>query len=426
MPYDVKRGANSRVEITATLDSEGVAQERTKIARSLRGQVKMPGFRPGKAPLAVVNKRFGTEITAQLKEDLVKTLWNQVAEGEPDLRPLAQPEFSRVELAEDGSFHMSATMEVQPHYDLPAIDSLKIEEVPIEITEEEVEEQLEKLQLEAANYSPTDDPAADGMLIEAEMRGVFVEDEEEFVNEDDAKFIVGSEGLFPEINEAVQGARPGDELEAEKRFPEDHSDPNRAGKTAQFSIKVKAVNTRDLPEIDDQLAAKVGLDNLEALRERLREVIKGRKIDGRNKAWERSLLDQLGQNADLNELPQSLLEPAIAFEVSRFAAQMEAQGASLQGDAEKLDELRSHMEPAVRRKVVDRLILEQLAADWGVEVPQEEIEEYLRMEATRQNVPLAELRDKFTKEGQLADMQQHARAGATVQELIRRVGGEID
>jgi trigger factor len=250
--------------------------------------------------------------------------------------------------------------------------------------------------------------------------------EEENYSEEGARFIIGHESVPEQINEALQGAKVGDQRVAEKRFPDDDENENRAGKTVRYTIEVKGLKKKVLPEVDEELAKTVGFETLDELRQRVSDVLKRNKEMERREQWRRHALDHLSEGIDINELPPSLVQGAIREDLSRFSYQMAMQGiAPEKGDVD-WQELGAKMEPGARRKVLDMLILEQLAEAWETPVPEAEVDSYIASEAAQLNIPPAEHKANLAKEDKLDGLRHSARISATINEMIRRAGGEVE
>jgi trigger factor len=423
------------VEIAADLDPETVNQSRDAVVKSLRRGVKLPGFRPGKAPLALISSRFADDIRGQLMEDLSAKAWKEVVEGEPDLQPVSDPEVTSLDLNEDGSFSLRAEIDVRPVLELVDPGDLSLQEISTEVSEADVDEEIEKIRKEQADWEPADDePAEDGMRVECSFCGTYVDDNDDpietegedqptVVNEENAGFVLGHPDLYPEISEAMQGARTGDARVAFKRFDDNDPDSNRAGKRIRFEITIKSLKREQLPPVDDELATNLGLESLDELRQRISEVLEQGKKRERRSTWRRGLLDQLAKDFDINDLPQSLVQSAVASEMERF----EQTFASRTGEKPQMDrqELATRFEPHARKTVLDMIILEQLAEEWSIN-SEDEVDLMIRAEAQQLGVPPAEHKANLSKQGQLGGLRQAARMAATTNELIRRAGGEVD
>lgn len=427
MPYTLTRKANHTVEIAAELGRDAVDHERSAIVRTIRSKARVPGFRPGKAPAAAVQARFSEEIRSELQEQLTGLLWREVFDGEDELEPLTNPQISTLEFADDGGFRLVAELEVRPHYELPDLADVELPEVSLEVSEAEIDAELARLQEEHAVWEPSEDvPAGDGMLVEASLHGALEGSDDEPYTEDDARFIIGDESVPPEISEALQGAVAGDTRTAAKTLPDDLEDEDRAGKTVRYEIVVKDLKHKVLPEIDDDLATTVGLDSLDELRERLRDMLVQHKIGDRRTTWRRFILDHLEQGVDHGELPPSMVQQTVGEQLDRYAYTVAMQGVDVDLDGIDWQQLAAKAEPAARQEVLDTLILEQLATAWEVAVPEPEVDAYVASEATRMGVPPSEHKANLAAEHKLDRIRHAARIAATVDEMIRRAGGEVD
>jgi trigger factor len=427
MTYKLTEQANYKLEVAGSLQTETVDRERLSIVRSIRGRAKLPGFRDGKAPESMIRARFAEDIDAELKERLSQLVWEEVMGAEKELQPLTMPQVREAKFADDGSFEFVAELEVRPTYELPDLADATLPEVSLDITSSEVDAELETLRDQQAVWEPVEDrEAADGMLIEADLVGLMEDSDEEPYEENDARFVLGADELPPEINEALQGAKTGDEKVAVKVFSDDDENKERAGKKVTYTIKVKALKSKALPEVDDELAKTLGLEDLAELRQRLNEALSQRKGAERRDEWRRSLLDHLSEGIDVNSLPSSLVQNAVSERVNRFAYEMAMRGAGPEDGSFDWQELSAKAEPAARRHVADNLILEQLAMKWKTPVPEAEVEAYIAADAARQGIPPTEHKANLAAEEKIESIRHAALLTAVVDEMIRQAGGEVD
>jgi trigger factor len=415
------------VEISAHLESSVVDRERESIVRGFRGKARVPGFRPGKAPVAAIRARFADEIREELQEQLTGLLWREVFENESDMQPITNPQIRDLSFAEDGGFSFTAELEVRPQYELPSVDDVSLPETSLDVSDAEIDGELAKVQDEQAVWEPSDDQeVTDGVLVEVDLVGQVEGSDDEPYAEKGASFIVGSDSAPPEVNEALQGARLGDERKATKVLPEDLEDQEKAGKTVTYTISVKGIKHKVLPEIDDELATTIGLENLAELRARARDVLEQQKRSERRNTWRRQILDHLETGIDHAELPSSLVQATLREQLDRYAYTMAMQGVAV--DPEKIDwnEIAAKAEPAARQEVLDTLVLEQLAESWEVSVPEADVDAYIASEAARHGAPPAEHKANLAAEGRLERIRHAARIAATVDEMIHRAGGEVE
>ncbi len=427
MPFELHPRPDSTVEVSAHLAPEAVEEERVKLLKQLGRRVRIPGFRPGKAPLRLVRAHLGDQIQDDLVERLARRLWGEILEG-GDLKPISELRVSRAELDEDGTFRLEGVVDVRPSFDLPDPGKITLPEYPVEVTETEIEAQLELLAEEQASWEPEEEGGAeDGMLAEVAVRGEITDDEEaEELDMGEIPLFVGVAPLGPEVDAALQGARPGETRTAEVDFPEDHSDPRLAGHHVRFSLEVRALRRKVFPEIDDDLARTAGADSLEDLKERIRLGLEARKKSERRRAWRRAVLDALEEDLDPAALPPSVVEAALKDALEGAAFSLAMRGVNPSSDDLNWQKIAEDLEPEARRNALDRLVLEQLAEEWELPVPEEDVEAYIRQEAARAGVPVGEYRAKLVAEGRLEGIRRAARLTKVVDRLIEMAGGEED
>jgi trigger factor len=427
MPYTLTHRANHTVEVSAQLEPAAVDRERDGIVRSFRSKARVPGFRPGKAPMAAIRARFSDEIRDELQEHLTGLLWREIFDGENEIEPITNPQVRDLEFSDDGGFSFVAELEVRPQYELPEVTELDLPEFSLDVSDAEINGELARVQEEQAVWEPAeDDEAADGMLAEVDLLGEVEDSEDEPYKEEGASFVIGGPSAPPEVSEALQGARVGDTKVATKILPDDLEDKAKAGKTVTYSISVKGLKRKVLPEIDDELATTIGLDDLEALRQRIVDVLQQQKRNERRDGWRRFVLDHLESDIDQAELPSSLVQSTVREQLDRYAYTMAMQGVDVDPEKINWQELAAKAEPAARQEVLDTLVLEQLAQSWEMSVPEAEVDTYVAAEASRHGVPPAEHKANLASEGKLDRIRHAARVAATVDELIRRAGGEVE
>jgi trigger factor len=427
MPYKLTEHTNHRVEITGNLAADVVDRERSGIVRSIRSRADLPGFRHGKAPETMIRARFADDIAEELNEHLSQLVWHEVMAGEAGLELLTQPTVRDLGFDDDGSFRLVADLEVRPDYELPDLTEAELPAVSLEVSDSEVDAELAHLQEQQAVWEPVEDEAAtDGMLVEADLHGDIEGAGQDPYDETDARFVIGSDGVPIEVNEALLGARAGDQRSAVRTFPADDENADRAGKTVRYTIDVKTLKRKALPEIDDDLAKGFGLSTLEELRDRVRGAVERAKRNERRETWRRALLDHLSANVDLNELPPSLVHNAVNESLNRLAYQMVLQGTNPENAKVDWQELAAKAEPSARRKVADTLILEQLASRWELPVPERDVDSFIAAEAAQLGVPPAEHKATLAAESKLEQIRHAALLTAVVDEMIHRAGGEVE
>ena len=173
MSYQIEQKAPCRVTLTATLSSEQVSEQRRLVVGSWRRNARLPGFRKGKAPQELVERRYAKEIADDLQEELLRRSWDEVREEE-ELRPAGPLEISKAEMRDDGSFEMEGEFDIYPDIELAPTDAFTPPEMAIEPSDEELDQAIERLRDRQAAWDPVEDGHADdGMLVEVALHGEF-------------------------------------------------------------------------------------------------------------------------------------------------------------------------------------------------------------------------------------------------------------
>ncbi len=430
MTHQITRHPDHSIEITADLDKTAVNQEREAIARRLRSQAHVPGFRPGKAPLSAVRTRYAEEIQEELTEHLAGVLWRQILDDEDEFQPLTQPNFEEMGFGEDGDFSFKARLEVRPVFDLPTLDGIELPEHSIEVTDAEIQTELDAVCEENVSWKPAAEDAqvVDGVMVEADLTAEVEGSDQPPTTEENARIIVGADGIPDEISEALQGAHVGDQRVAVRAVNEDSAEGAEAETTtgsATYTMTVKAIKEKSLPDIDDELARGMGLDDLDQLKERIVEVLGGRKASERRDKWRRHVLDHLEQGINHENLPPTLVKEAVNGDVQRFVYHLAMQGQA-PDDQMDVQALRARFEPESRLRVLDTLVLEQLGDTWEVEVPEDDVHAYIAGEAQQKGIPPGEHKANLIKENRFESLRHAALMAAIVSELLKRAGAEED
>ncbi|MBI5946814.1 MAG: trigger factor [Chloroflexi bacterium] len=349
--------------------------------RRFASKARVPGFRPGKAPRAAIERAMGgpTQLRAGLMDDAIKRLvpdvYNEVIETQ-DVDAIAQPE---LEIVEVEPVRFKATVPVRPTVELNDYRSVRVPRDPVEVTDEMVAEQVMLLRRRHATIVPVERPVQWNDVLTANVAGTVTGDEVPFVDDKDAEFPLreGVEILLPGLAEAFLGMSKGDTKTVELTAPEDFRLDRAQGKPLTFAIEVKEVKEEQLPDEDDELANSVNADEfqtMEALRTRIREDLE-RSLTEQNKAkHHQEALDKILEGATL-DYPKVVVDREIEHIINDqvgndrqgYMTYLQRIGRS---EAEYRETFRETAETRVRRS----LVLNQVAELEKIEPTEEEVE----------------------------------------------------
>ena len=360
MSYEIERATPCRVVLTATIEPEEVRAEREHVLDGWVRAARIDGFRKGKAPRSLVERRFADSVREDLEEHLTRRVWDQVRREEK-LKPASPLGIRESKWQDSGEFHVEAEFDVYPALALPALDSFT--PVPFDLTpsDEEVTGALEQLRERQAAWEPVEgEPAAEGMLVEAEVHGEFPEGDGEPFHEERSLFQLGRDEVYPEIDTAVRGRSVGDEVAAERTIGEE-GDDERKGKRVAYRVRIKSLRRKRLPEVDEAFATSLGVDGgVDVLRERLRERVRASKAERRRDTWREALVAHLADGK--RDRPPGRGRPRRhAQRVLEFAQALAQRGINPDEAKIEWDKLEQEMKARVEKRLRSELLLDALA-----------------------------------------------------------------
>lgn len=382
----VKRALS--VEIESSVVDDEFASAYAELAR----RVKVAGFRPGKVPLAVLEKRYYREVTDDVVSRLVPKFYDQ-AIRDAGLTPVQLPTIEQLSVSRDAPLVFRAVVEVRPVIALQPYTALPLARRRVVVEATEIDAALESLRLRQAELvsTPEDHAIADGDFAVIDFEG-FVD--EKPLPESGAKAYVvhvGEKSLLPEIEAALGGRRKGDQVNAEVIFPADHHNARLADQRVLFRVNVVDVKQRVLPVLDDELAKDIGMESLVALRERVKSELTRRKESDQRTEERRAVLKILTDRHQI-DLPPSLVqrEAALLRERAERHLHAAAQGRPVPGL--DTDALNREAETAAGERVKGDLLLEAIADKEGLNVESDEIEHQVQRLAAETRTDPREMR----------------------------------
>lgn len=415
----------SKKELKIEVPAPAVEAETERVIQEYGRKVRLPGFRPGKVPAAVVRQRFREEIDREVVERLVPRYWRQ-AEAETGIEPLTRPELAGVEGHEPGeALVFTARAEVRPEIELGDVAAFELPDPPAEPSEEEVAARLEELRRRAADWIPVERPAAQGDLVVVEIEETTEGEgppgaEPASEGARTLEVEVGSPQVWEELSVALAGAAEGHRGEFSRMDEEEGRVRER-----RFRFQVRAVKELDLPELDGELAEEIGgFESVAALTEAVRTGLAHEKDHERREARERALLDQLRERYPL-ALPEGLVDAEVEALVREYAESLARQGVDVEGAGVDWRAVAGQARPAAEKRVHARLVLDAVARREGIEVDAEELERTLAGIAREQKLSTGQVRRALDRDGRLGRLRAQLLRGKTIRHLLgEEEGGE--
>ncbi len=415
-------------ELVIDVPAEEVARVWTKVAANYRKYAKIPGFRPGKVPESVIRRRFSAEIRKEVIDTLLPERFNKGV-AELGIQPVGQPQVTELTVEDGAPLHVKAIFEFVPPFSIEGYKDVTVPRPAAEVTEEEFQQELERLRQAQATIEPVEEDRAlaDGDLAQIGYKGEIQQENaeaaaEEPVRGEETLVEVGGKDTLEPFTEALRGAKPGQELKLEVVYPENYAEPKLAGKKVAYEVTVKAIKKRVLPELNDDFAKETGqYESYAGLETGVRELLAARK----RRSVEAETKDRLF--AALNEkftfpVPESLVQDMIDIRLERGLRALAAQGMSAEM-MRQLDfpRLRAAQRDSALAEVKTTILLDRIADEEKIAVSQEEMDRELQMAALQSREPIDALKDRLAKEGGLVRMAAQVRREKTASALYERL-----
>ncbi|MED4934341.1 trigger factor [Heyndrickxia coagulans] len=384
--------------LTVEVDAETVDKSLDKAFKKVVKQINVPGFRKGKIPRPLFEKRFGVESLYQDALDMIVPGEYEKAIEETGIEPVDTPNIDVEQMEKGKPLIFKATVTVKPEVKLGEYKGLEVEKPDTEVTDEDVEEELKKLQERLAELVIKEDG-------EAEMGDTVVIDFEGFVDgeafeggsAENYSLELGSGNFIPGFEEQLVGVKTGDEKEIEVTFPEEYHASELAGKKAVFKVKVHEIKAKHLPELDDEFAqdADDEVETLDALKEKIKKDLKESKEHAAKHAVEDAVVEKAAENAEM-DIPEAMINTELNRMLQEFEQNLSAQGLNLelyyQFSGQNEEALRNQMKEDAEKRVRFNLTLEAVANAEKLEVSDEEVDEELKRMSEMYGMPVEDIR----------------------------------
>ncbi|MEX0868029.1 MAG: trigger factor, partial [Nitriliruptoraceae bacterium] len=279
-----------KVKLSVEAQPERVQRAFAQPARELAKQVNLPGFRPGKAPRKILEQRLGDGAIAQAAMEASLTDYYVEALRAEEVEPVAQPELDLDHFDEEQGCAFTAIVEVRPEFDPPDHAGIHLSFPDWDVTDEQIDEQLQSLRERYAEVDEVDRAAADGDLVTVNLDVTVDGEKLESAHVEDALYEIGSGGVTPKLDEELIGKSAGDEFTYDDNLPDDY--PEHGGKPATFAVAVVDVREKTLPDLDDDFAASAsGFDTIAELRDDLRTSLRRRNVTNAQHELRGKILD---------------------------------------------------------------------------------------------------------------------------------------
>jgi trigger factor len=421
MQTSVEELPDSRVRVEVEVPAKDVERAASRAARAMAKEMRMPGFRQGKAPPSLVIQRlgFGPVLEEAIREALPE--WYERALLETRVNPIGDPSIEMLSTPDNEGEPLKFSFEVgvRPPAKLGEYKGLEVGRKEDEVPDEIVDREIERVREGFARLEPVERAAADGDSLLIDFEGLIDGTAFEGGKAEDYLLALGSNQLIEGFEEQLAGAKAGEEREVEVSFPADYQAEHLSGKDALFKVKVKEVREKILPELDDDFAADASeFETLEELRADIREKV-GEALDSRAEEDFRVAAVDAAVDAATVEVPAELVTARATERWERVERQLASRGmdpnAYLQMQGKTRDELLEESKPDAERELKREAVVTAIAEAEGIEVSDEELVEALEHSAEHERTTPQKLLERLRENGRDAMVVEDIRARKAIE-----------
>ncbi|MPY97002.1 MAG: trigger factor [Actinophytocola sp.] len=432
MKSTVEQLSPTRVKINVEVPFDELKPNFDRAYKKIAQQVRIPGFRPGKVPARVLESRIGRApvLDEVVNEAIPAKYMEAVQSGE--VRTLGQPDFEVTKLEDKDVLEFTAEVDVRPEIDVPDVEDMSVSVDDIELSDDEVGEQLDELRARFGTLTGVDRPAENGDFVSIDLSATVDGDEIEDASTSGLSYEIGSGQLVDGIDEALIGASEGET----KTFTTKLLAGKYVGADADVNVTVQSIKQRELPEADDEFAQLASeFDTIDELRDDLRERLTRVKRMQQGVQARDKVLDALLESIEI-PLPEAVVQAEVDNRKHDALHELDhdedALARSLEAEGKTLDEFNSETRTEAEKSVRTQLLLDAIAEDQNVQVDDSELTERIIYQAQRFGVSPDEYVQRAQQSGQLGAIFADVRRGKALASIVRKAtvtdesGNEVD
>ncbi|MBP2000426.1 trigger factor [Paenibacillus shirakamiensis] len=405
------------------VDADRVSAALDKAFNKVVKKASVPGFRKGKVPRPIFEARYGVE---SLYQDAIDILLPEVyseAVEQTDIFPVDRPEVDVEQFAKGQTFKFKAQVTVKPEVTLGDYKGIEVAAENVEVSEEEVGQELERLQQRHAELVVIEEETAkSGDTVVIDFDGSVEGVPFEGGKSERYSLELGSNSFIPGFEDQVVGMATGDFKDVTVTFPEGYQAEDLAGKEAVFKVKVHEIKRKQLPELDDEFAKDVSeFDTLDEYKADLNKQLADRKAKENEATRETYLVDKIGEAAEV-EIPNAMVESEVQNMVRDFDNRLRTQGMNLDMflgfSGQTIQDLQDQMHGDAQKRVRNNLVLEQIAKEENIEVSEDELMEELNTMAEAYKRTPEEIQQILAANGSLGSLREEVQLRKTIKFLL--------
>lgn len=404
MSAQIEKISDIKRRLTITIDAEAVEKEKAKVFKTISHEVQVPGFRPGKAPLGLLKRRYGEYAEGEVKRNLASEHLQEAIKAE-NLQLAGETELEKAEFDENGGLTIIAILETWPEVKLSEYKGIPITRDKLIVLETAVENRLEGLRLQhAVEKEITDrDICQKSDFVRIDFEGKQKKDNKPVPGGSSKNYLLelGTQTFIPGFEDGVIGMKLEETKDIELTFPVDYVDKQLAGTPAIFTVTLNAIVKRELPALDDEFAKDTGeADTIDGLRQLIRDNIRKGEEARLHRAGRKAIIEALVQRYPI-EVPGEMVNNQAEYMLRNYKMEMMMAGLPIKQDKEMDNTLKERFKESAYKEVQSFFIFREIAKAEKIEVSDAEIETRLQEIATRQGQPLEKVSAYYQKENML-------------------------
>ena len=398
MSVQVEKLEKSMAKLTITVEAAKFDAAVDSAYQKNKGKIALPGFRKGKAPRAMIEKMYGTGVFFEdAANELIPEAYETAAK-ESELEIVAQPEIEVTQMEKGTDFIFTATVAIKPEVTLGDYKGIEVEKKEAEVSEEEITAEIDKAREANSRLITIEDRATeDGDTVIIDFDGYVDGKQFEGGYAEDYTLVLGSHSFIDNFEDQLVGKNLGEDVEVNVTFPEEYHVDELKGKPALFKVKIKEIQKKELPELDDDFAQDVSdFDTLDEYKADVEKKILENKENQIKREQEDQIIEKIIENAQM-EIPQQMIAAQTRQMTQEFAQRLQSQGLSLEQDMKFTgvtpQKMMEDLEPQALKRIQSRLVLEAVVAAENIEASDEEIDKELENMASMYQMEIDKLKE---------------------------------
>ncbi|HHV65909.1 MAG TPA: trigger factor [Peptococcaceae bacterium] len=406
MAVKVEQIEKNKVTLEIAVEAEQFTLAINRAAKKVAKEINIPGFRKGKAPRHIIERYVGKEYLAnEALEPLLGPAYAQAVE-ETGIWPVARPEVEIIQAEEGKDVIFKAIVEVKPEVELGQYKGLGVPKKTVEITDEQVEEELKRRQERHAKLVPVEEgQVQDQDIVNIDFEGFIDGKAFEGGKGENHDLTIGSNTFIPGFEEQLKGAQKGQEVEVNVRFPDEYYSKELAGKEAQFKVKINSIKRKELAPLDDEFAKDISeFDTLAELRDDIKKKMLAAAEARANNEHRDEIIKKVVDNASV-DIPEGMINSRIDSMIANLSANLSYQGVTMEQYYSYInsseEQLRQNYRPQAIEDIKTELVLEAIAKKEGITISDEELEKEIEKQAQLYGRKVEELKAALEARGEL-------------------------